>query len=103
MERRRLERSERRRRVLPPERDAGKGLEPGLALRVRRCGLELEMQVWPGRVAGRADESDRRAGAERRSLLDGGVAVGEVAVRPDLAVERPDGEADPAARVRSGP
>src|SRR5918995_5337676 len=54
----RTRRLERRRGVLPAERSAGETLEPGLLLRIRGRGLQLEMQVGSRRVARRADETD---------------------------------------------
>ena len=52
-------RGERRRIALPAEGAPGERLEPRLLLRVERVVLQPEVEVRPGRVAGRADESDR--------------------------------------------
>ncbi len=61
------------------------------------------MEVRPGRVAGGADEADRLARDERGARHDVRIEHREMAVRPDLAVERPEGEADAAARVGGRP
>src|SRR5436190_10101120 len=90
---------ERRRSVLPAERLAREALEPGLVLRVGRRRLELEMEVRPCGVAGRADEPDLRPRRERDAVDDGRVEDGEMAVRPRLAVLRANRHADAATRV----
>src|SRR5258705_10091729 len=56
--RRRVGQLERGRRGLPAECRAREALEPGLILRIGRGGLQLEMQMRPGRMAGRSDETD---------------------------------------------
>src|SRR5687767_4908602 len=70
-------RGKRRRVALPLERRARKRLKPGLRLRVHRCGLELEVKVWAGRMPGRADEPDGCARRERGTGDDCRLAVGE--------------------------
>src|SRR5436189_175261 len=75
-----------RRRVLPAKSGAGEALEPRLQLRVVRRRVELEVEMRPGRVAGLADEPDRLARAQHRSLDDLRIEVREVAVRPFLSV-----------------
>src|ERR1700730_839249 len=88
-----------RRGVLPAERDAREALEPGLILWVGRRWLELEMEMRPGRMARRSDETDLSPRCEGDAVHDGGIEVGEVAVRPDLTVRRADRHADAAAGV----
>ena len=56
-----------------------------------------------GRVAGRADEADRSARAEPAPGRHRGLEIGEMAVRPGLAVGGPEREADPAGRLGSAP
>src|SRR2546425_5436614 len=85
--------------VLPAEGSAREALEPRLILRVGRRRLELEMEMRPGRVARRSDETDLRPCREGDPVHDGGIQVGEVAVRPDLTVQGADRHADAAARV----
>ena len=65
--------------------------------------LELEMEVRAGGVAGRADEADRLAGRELGAGDDVRVEHREMAVRPHLAVEGPERQADAAARVGRAP
>ena len=62
----------RRSRVRPAEGRAREALEPVLVLRVRGGGLELEMEVRAGRVAGLADEADRLAGGELAPCVTAG-------------------------------
>ena len=52
-----------------------------------------------GGVAGRADEADRLARREGRAGDDVGIEHRQVAVRPDLAVEGLERQADAAARI----
>src|SRR6266568_4978871 len=95
---RRTGRLQRRECVLPPEGSAGEALEPGLLLGPGGRRLELKMEVRTARIARMPDEPDLLAGGELRAVDDGRREIGEVAVRPDLAVGA-KGEADPAARV----
>src|SRR5687768_18580730 len=52
-----------RRGVLPRERKPHELLEPGHLLRIARRP-QAEMEMWPGRVAGRAHEPEPLAGGE---------------------------------------
>ena len=61
------------------------------------------MEVRSGCVAGGADETDLAAGLEGGAGHDGGIEHGQVAVRPDLAVEGAQGQADAATGVRRAP
>ena len=80
------------------ERRAGEGLEPRLLLRVALIRRdELEVEVRPRRVPGRADEPDGRPGHERRPGLHERIHVGEVAVEVRRAVGDLHREADAAA------
>src|SRR5438876_1005052 len=82
-----LERPQPRLRLVrPSERLPGERLEPRLLLRPRVGRLELEVEMRPARVAGRADEADLLAGRKPRPRDDRRLEDGEVAVRPDLPV-----------------
>src|SRR5204863_148508 len=72
-------------------------------LRVVRRRVDLEMEMRPGRVARMADEADGLTGGQDRTLDDCRIQVRKVAVRPLLAIARPQREADAAGRVRLRP
>ena len=61
------------------------------------------MEVRPRCVAGHPDEADGRAGGEVRARRNRRLEVREVAVSPDLPVDRLQRQADPAPRIGRRP
>src|SRR4051812_41064455 len=87
-------------RIGPLEGSAREGLEPLLVLRVGRRRLELQVQMRPGGVSGRAHETDRLSCRQLCAEFYGGVEIRKVAVGPGLTVRGLEREAHPATRVR---